>query len=1076
MIHNATDDNDEETASFDSVVSESDGDGDIGGEHLLSLAETSQRFPNSGLNMRDLWHSNGLTMTDARARLLQDGANTLAQARQASELIRFFRQFLNLFIVLLTMAAILSLGAYFFDTAVTINLYLAIILFVVVILTCLMSYVEERKTAKVMSSFVAMLPPSASVLRDGQVCAVPAAELVRGDLVLLTAGVKVAADMRLLASRGLRVENSSLTGESTPLLGIVDATSVSMLESHNMVFNSSLVTTGDALGIVLQTGDRTQLGSIAGLASSTAHAETTMQREVKYFVRIIAAIAITMGVVFFIVGIARGQHWLSVFVNGFITVIVANVPQGLPATVTSLLTISASRLKKRSMFIKRLDSVETLGSVNLICSDKTGTLTQNRLTVVDMWLGAEAVHTPPSLEEWLAASPSQFPCLAPLQRIVALCNGARETTDEHGERSLVGNPVDISLLLSFGARATMSLREHATDIVYERPFNSRAKNHVAVVAIQGTMRRGARKTRKAKHGGTQMEANVKGAPEVVLGMCTHFLDRDGDRHAIDARFRAAYTRTYEQFASTGCRALGFGVRKFVADRAVFADEDDESSVGRARRDSVIDDSMLHVAVPRKGYTFVGMTAMADPPRERVGEAVEACHKAGIKVFMVTGDHPLTARAVAEQVGVLQSRRHRLRSHSRTSQSIVLAPDGVVTEADSFLAGHDDACDELLKAKSLSVASFSKMETLEHALTVVLGARIATLSGAEWDRIFAQQGVVFARTTPQHKLSIVEEARNRGFVVAVTGDGVNDAPALKAAHIGVAMGMCGTSVAREAADVILMDDDFATIVDGIREGRILFDNLKKTIAFTLAHLLPEVVPVLLTLAVSFPLGLSSLLILCIDCGTELVPAISLSYEPAEHDIMSQMPRNVNTDRLVSWQLLSYSYLQAGVVISLVCVGAWLAVFTNNNVPLSALPFSYETKWMANATSITGIDLTLINADEQVRILSIAQSVFFTVLVVSQLWHVWFCKTRRLSVFEHPTLSNVVTDVGVVFSLALLCFIVYVPYVQAFFFTSNVDSIYWAYTLISLASFFAFNELRRLLVRTRPRWIISKALTW
>jgi sodium/potassium-transporting ATPase subunit alpha len=1067
----------EETDSFHSVASDSDSnnsndddiDRDGGGEHLLTLKETSQRFPNSNVNLNDLWRSSGLSSTDAQAQLQQDGPNSLTQEKQTSEVVRFFRQFLNLFIVLLMIAAILSLGAYFFDTAILINLYLAIILFVVVFLTCLMSYIEERKTAKVMSGFVAMLPPSASVMRDGKVCSVPAAELVRGDLVLLNAGVKVAADMRLLATRGLRVENSSLTGESTPLLGSVEATSASMLESHNMVFNSSLVTTGDAIAIVLQTGDRTQLGSIAGLASSTAHAETTMQREVKHFVRIIAAIAVTMGVIFFIVGISRGQHWLTVFVNGFITVIVANVPQGLPATVTSLLTISAGRLKKRSMYIKRLDSVETLGSINLICSDKTGTLTQNRLTVIDMWLGAEAVHAPSSLEQWLAEEPLHLPCLAPLHRIVALCNGAHETTDEHGERSLVGNPVDISLLVMFGARRTMALRERA-DIIYERPFNSRAKNHVAVVTMDEAPSNGTQKKKKKSHkksksaagGDSQLQANVKGAPEVVLAMCTHYLDRDCERHEIDAHFRAHFARSYEQFASAGCRALGFAVREFVADRSAFADEDD-SARSRSRSDSTIDDAMLHASVPRKGYTFVGMAAMADPPRERVGEAVSACHKAGIKVFMVTGDHPLTARSVAEQVGVLHSRRHRLRHHSRTSQSIILDKDDTL----------DDVLDH---ANAKPAANFASMEALESALTVVHGSRIAELSDDDWDRIFAQQGVVFARTTPQHKLKIVEHARSRGFVVAVTGDGVNDAPALKAAHIGVAMGMCGTSVAREAADVVLMDDDFATIVDGIREGRILFDNLKKTIAFTLAHLLPEVVPVLLTLAVSFPLGLSSLLILCIDCGTELVPAISLSYEPAEHDIMSQKPRDVKTDRLVSWQLLSYAYLQAGIIISLVCVGAWLAVFTNNNVPLSALPFSYETQWMATAPDITGIDSQPITAAEQVRILSLGQSVFFTALVMSQLWHVWFCKTRRLSVFKHPTLSNPVTDVGVIFSLAVLCFIIYVPYVQTFFFTQDVDPVYWAFTLIALAAFLVFSELRRLLARNRPNWMITKILTW
>jgi sodium/potassium-transporting ATPase subunit alpha len=954
-----------------------------------------------------------------------------------------------------------------------------LILFAVVLITCLLSFWEERKTSSVMASFRSMLPPEASVLRDGESRFVPAAELVVGDVVRLSAGAKVPADMRLIAVRGLRVENSSLTGESTPVHSTVECTDEAPLETRNLVFNSSLVMTGEALGVVVRTGDRSVIGVIAKQVTRAQATQTTLQREVSHFVRVISIGAVIMAVTFFVVGVARGQPWLSVFVNGFLTILVANVPQGLPATVTSLLSLSAARLRKRNMFIKRLDSVETLGSVSLIASDKTGTLTKNELTVVDAWVGTEVVSIHGDAKDMLSR-PADFPSLVAMHRVVSLCNGAQETTLDDGERRAVGNPVDMALLVAFGAPASLLLRKQAA-VVFERPFNSRAKNHVTITAAPAAAapadtpadapaepkkkkkKEKKKKAKKHNDGGvatasaaanTQtFEVHIKGAPEILLGMSTLYLDADGRSREIDDAFRARFRRAYEQFAASGCRVIGFCSRLFDAKSTAFVESDSASESAPLNGDA-----MLPAAVPTGGFTFIGLVAMQDPPRDRVGDAVAACQRAGIKVIMVTGDHELTARSIAEQVGILPG-RPRQRRETLNRNSIVLSDGATIGDVDE------------------RATATAKRPALDgDDLVVIHGSRIDGLTDEQWTKIFAKPGCVFARTTPQHKLRIVEEARARGFVVAVTGDGVNDAPALKAAHVGVAMGCSGTSVAREAADVALMDDDFATIVDGIHEGRVLYSNLKKTIAYTLSHLWPEVVPVLLTLAFSFPLGLSGLFVLFIDCGTELVPAISLSYEPKEADVMAQRPRNVATDRLVSWTLFFYAYVVIGTFEALVCIAAWLTVFSVNNVPLSALPWSYETNWKLNGTAIIGNDGALISDVEQVQIANVAQSVWFVTIVLSQLWHIWFTKTRYLSIFQHRVLSNIVTNIGVLVAIGIMCIIVYVPQIQIAFSTGTVPGEFWLFSLASLGFFFVYNEARKLMHRHRPEWRLSRLLTW
>lgn len=635
------------------------------------------------------------------------------------------------------------------------------------------------------------------------------------------------------------------------------------------------------------------------------------------------------------------------------------------------------------------------------------------------------VHAPCVIVDWLNMAPLPYPTLSFMHEVVAFCNNANIAVDDSGSEAVVGNPVDIALLTCFGARDTIAKRADAK-VKYEQPFSSTTKTHLTV-KLSGIVENAVTYT-----------ACVKGAPEVLLKMSTHYFDQEGKSRLIDEAFISAYHSTYSMFASSGGRVIGFCSCPFVAEDGAF---DQVSGLDVS--------AVKNLPVPSTGYTFIGLVAMQDPPRERVADAIVACQQAGIKVFMITGDHPLTAKAIAQQVGILPGRPVvRPAGYQRVSSALSIVEEKV----------------------PLARTSSYDSQTIFH------GERVPLLTNADWDLIFQQSGVVFARTTPEHKLLIVQQARMRNFVVAVTGDGVNDSPALKAANVGIAMGQCGTSVAREAADIILTNDDFSSIVDGIREGRVLFDNLKKTIAYTLTHLWAEILPVLLTISLSFPPGLSSLLILSVDLGTELVPAISLAYEGPEADVMAHKARNIETDRLVSKQLMGYAYLQAGCLEALVCVLAWLNVFTSHNVPLSALPFSFEENWKQGAPPIVGTDGRLIFDEEQIDLLHLSQSVWFVTLVSSQVWHIWFCKTRRISLLSHSILGNVVTNLGVLIELAVVCLIVYVPSLNDVFSTRPVPGKYWLWSFMSLGLLGVVTEARKWIIRTFPSTATARLLAW
>ncbi|GMF09884.1 unnamed protein product [Phytophthora lilii] len=994
----------------------------------IPVDELSTCEPRSRILTSNLEQSQGLTLENVADVRKSCGYNRLSPPKTVPDYILFLQQFLNMFMLLLSTAAILSLVAYFINTSTEMNLYLAILLFAVVLGTCTATFLQARSTGKVMDSFKNMLPQQCTVIRDGLSQIIPAEELVVGDLVWIRNGDKVPADLRILQCNNLKVENSSLTGESE-LISItseVQSQSVAHLECKNIAFNGSLCFDGAALGLVLTIGDKTVLGQIANLSTSSSLPETNMQREVKAFVRFIAILAFVMASVLFILGVVHknGEDVLITFVDGFLVILVANVPQGLHVTVTSLLTITAGRLAVKNVFVKRLDCVETLGSISLIATDKTGTLTKNVMTVTDIWTGREFIAQPSEdsmvfdsndTTDYLAGMTPK----AVLTRGAALCNRAapdiaapdnikitinestkptneqatatdafpgrkiRSRSQIRDQRSMVtrrqytGNPSDIALLRFADLNYSADITREEYPLVFEIPFNSTNKWQLVIVSAPGE--KASKRT---------FDVFIKGAPEVIIERCSTIMSETGEEIPMDNNLKLEFFNAYETFGRKGRRVIALATRRFESSTLSFSAEEGN--------------------FPLENLCFVGIAAIMDPPRDDVPDAIAKCKAAGIKVFMVTGDHPLTGRAIASEIGLLDNQGNVLELLEPPSNNEpVHLPDDIST--------FDGA--------------------------VVHGGFVNFLSNDELKAILKLKSVVFARTTPQHKLQIVKASQEIGECVGVTGDGVNDAPALKQADVGVAMGKNGSDVARQAADIILMDDNFSSIVRGVEQGRIIFDNVKKTIAYTLTHLWPEILPLAIYLALGMPTGMTALQILSIDLGTELGPAISIAHEGGEHDIMLRPPRNVKKDRLISKSLLVYAYAVAGMINAGGCLIAYGAVFWRHEVSFSDLFMSAEDYWIKGASKFCKADGECYDSQDQLRILAEACASWYIALVVCQFFHIWMVKTRRTSIVKAGVFKNPVTMYGGTIEILIVVLVVYVPGIQSFFGTATVDYVPW-----------------------------------
>ncbi|MFT5539657.1 MAG: sodium/potassium-transporting ATPase subunit alpha [Alphaproteobacteria bacterium] len=898
--------------------------------HKLPLADLYDTLESS---------ARGLTEETATRRLEQYGPNELRVRQDVPQIVKFLLQFKNFFALLLMVGGALAIAAERLDPGQG-NLYIAIALFGVVLLNAVFTYIQEHQSERIMDSFRRMLPAMVTVLRDGHARRAQAEALVPGDVILLHEGDRVPVDGRLIAASGLEVDCASLTGESEPQRLDPEACKENVLESRNMVFSGTLVQSGEGKVLVCKTGMSTKIGSIVALTKATEGTDTPIHRELSYFIKVISAIAIFLGVLFFLVSVATGNSAIASLIFA-IGIIVANVPEGLLPTVTLALTMASKRMAAKNALIKNLESVETLGSTTVICTDKTGTLTQNRLGVNTVVLGGREYRANDR-------SITDDPISGTALQCMALCNAAVLTDD-----GFSGDATDGALLLYVNTITDLGTIRQAEKLA-EQPFNYATRRMMATYsAPDGT---------GSAPDGAGPRAFVKGAPEAVLSMCDRIM-ADGRTEPLTMERREAVIDDYRRVAGRGERGLAYAWRP-------------------------TDDGDL----PEDDYIFIGLTGMIDPPRPEVPEAMAKCHEAGIKVVMITGDYGLTATTIARQIGLISG-------------------PGTVIHGDELLVMSDESLARILSEN---------------------------------------EEIIFARIAPAQKLRVVQAFQALGETVTVTGDGVNDAPALKNADMGVAMGRMGTDVAKEASDMVLMDDNFATIVSAVEEGRTIFDNIKKFIAYILTSNIPEILPFIAYVLLDIPLPLTVILILSIDLGTDILPALGLGAERPETDVMKNKPRP-RGERLLSRNLLLMSY---GVVGMIQAAAGFFSYFV--------ILYAGGWQWGQELASHDPLYRTAITG-------------FFASIIICQVADVIICRTRRQSLLTVGFLSNRLVLVGIGAELLLLALIAYVPACNIFFGTAPLTPWQLALSLPFAVLILLGDEMRRYFVR-RENPFVLKWLTW
>merc|ERR1711992_224042 len=882
------------------------------------------------------------------------------------------------------------------------NLYLGIVLTAVVTVTGVFSYYQESKSAAIMESFKNLVPQYALVRRNGEKVTIPASELTLGDVVEIKFGDRVPADIRVLEARMFKVDNSSLTGESEPQSRSPEFTHENPLETRNLAFFSTNAVEGTCLGMVVNIGDNTVMGRIAGLASGLEGGQTPIAKEIEHFIHIITAVAVFLGVSFFIIAFILGYNWLDAVIF-LIGIIVANVPEGLLATVTVCLTLTAKRMAAKNCLVKNLEAVETLGSTSCICSDKTGTLTQNRMTVAHMWFDNKIVEADTSEDQSGNAFDKSAPGWKTLERVAMLCNRAEFKGGQDQvsilKREVNGDASEAAILKCTELTNGNVMEYRAKNKkVCEIPFNSTNKFQVSIHETED------------KNDNRYLLV-MKGAPERIVDRCSTIIV-DGRELPMTEEGKNAFETAYMELGGLGERVLGFCDYMLPADKYPVGYPFDAEDVN----------------FPLEGLRFVGLMSMIDPPRAAVPDAVSKCRSAGIKVIMVTGDHPITAKAIARSVGII----------SEGTETI----------------------EDVAARKGVNVKDVNPREA---RACVVHGGEIKDMGEKQIDEILMYHTeIVFARTSPQQKLIIVEGCQRMGAIVAVTGDGVNDSPALKKADIGVAMGIAGSDVSKQAADMILLDDNFASIVTGVEGGRLIFDNLKKSIAYTLTSNIPEISPFLLFILADVPLPLGTVTILCIDLGTDMVPAISMAYEQAESDIMKRKPRNPFTDKLVNERLISMAYGQIGMIQASAGFFVYFVIMAENGFWPGRL-FGIRRSWDSSAVN----DLEDSYGQEWTyrdrKVLEYTcHTAFFVSIVIVQWADLIICKTRKNSVFQQG-MKNYFLNFGLCFETALAAFLCYCPGLDVGLRMYPLYFSWWLPAIPFSILIFCYDETRKYILR-------------
>lgn len=857
----------------------------------------------------------GLNDKNVKKRLGSYGPNKLKEAARPSAIATFLAQFKD-FMVLVLLAATLVSGLIG-------EVLDAITIMFIVLLNGILGYVQERKAEKSLDALKELSAPQMHVLRNEVWVRVPSAEVVPGDVVKMIAGDRVGADIRLMSVSGLRIDESSLTGESVPVHKhelAIEKLDVALGDQENMAFMGSMVTQGSGMGLVVGTGMKTEMGKIAHLLQETENLVTPLQRRLEQLGKTLITVALLLTALVVVIGLLQGHDLRTMFISG-VSLAVAAIPEGLPAIVTVALALGVQRMIKRKGIVRKLPAVETLGCASVICSDKTGTLTQNKMTVKQLWSGNDFIHVSGSgfdlagdfTKENMPLSVENHPSVSRLLSYGALCSNAtfieKETKKKKKQRLILdGDPTEGALVMAAMKAGFLksSLEENYRRIV-EFPFDSTRKMMSIIVKdIQG-----------------RSYVITKGAPDIVAAKCRSLIT-NGRTESLSPKWHQKVDEVVETMAEKALRTLAIAYRPLKEGESC-------NQASEAEKDLIL----------------VGIQGMIDPPRDEARTAIQECREAGIKTVMITGDHQITAAAIAEDLKILP-------------------PDGKVMDG-----------------KTLSKLTVEELEDV------------------------VEEVYVYARVSPEHKLKIVQALQRKGHIVAMTGDGVNDAPAIKAANIGIAMGITGTDVAKEASSLVLADDNFLTIKEAIKEGRNIYENIRKFIRYMLASNVGEILVMLFAMLLGMPLPLVAIQILWINLVTDGLPAVALGMDQAEGDVMKRKPRK--PDEGVFARGLAWKIVSRGFMIGIVTIAAFALTYQNN-------------------------------PDQLV----LAQTVAFLTLVMAQLIHVFDCRSEY-SIYHRNLFENKYLVGAVIISILLMVAVIYMPNLQPVFHTVPLGVHEWLLVL-------------------------------
>jgi Ca2+-transporting ATPase len=905
----------------------------------------------------------GLAEDEAFARLAQHGKNVLPAKVSRPIIFKFVDQFTSLFAIMLEVAAVLVFIAAMLSTGAArqdnINVTIAII--AVVLLNATIGFFQEYKAEKATEALQKLVPANAKVIRDGEVTIVAAADLVPGDVIALEEGDSISADARLVRQYELSTNNIALTGESDAVRKTADAIveeELATINMPNLVFMGTSVASGTGRAVVFATGLKTEFGKIYSLTAGVADEKSPLMKEIDVMARTVSIIAMVCGIALFFMGKVLGLDWVGALLFA-LGVMVALVPEGLPATLSVALSVGVQRMAKAKALIKNLGAVETLGSTNVIATDKTGTLTKAEMTVKAVWADGDEIEVTGAgyapegdfvVGDTTLGKEEALRRLEPFLRAMTFCNDAKvlPPKDDDGWR-VIGDPTEGCLLVA-AQKAGFDLQAELIERpkIYELPFES-VRKRMSVVHVEGD----------GQH------AFVKGAPSETLGRCAHLLVNGAVLPMTDER-REQIAAQNDALSRQALRVLAVCERSLPNELTDYTPDTVETDL-----------------------TFLGLVGMIDPPRPEVSAAVDEALSAGIRIIMVTGDYGLTAEAIARRIGIVRGDKH---------------------------------------VRVITGVDLDEME-----------------EGALQAELQKDQDVIFARVAPEHKMEVVSALKGLGLIVAVTGDGVNDAPALKKADIGVAMGLSGTDVAREAATMILLDDSFASIIKAVEQGRGVYANVKKMITYIFSHNMAELFPFVFATVTGLGLvPLGALQVLAIDLGSDVLPGLALGVEKPEADVMDQPPRP-RSERLLSRATLGRVAF-IGAIQSVFAVTGFLYVLLSNGWQWG------DASWM---------DPSNPNYLIYCEALTMTQAA----IVAGQVANGFGCRTTRESLFKVGFFTNKFLLIGEAVGIGIMCAISYVPFLQNIFKTAPLTLADWGFLVIAAVTLFFAEEARKWVMRHR-----------